>query len=87
MPDIARRGLLIGSLTAIGSLAAATNAHYFAFVNGLFSTWFGMVVLVGVALSPASAAVFSTLRTMSRVVIQLLASVFAVISPEISATI
>jgi succinate dehydrogenase / fumarate reductase, cytochrome b subunit len=27
--------------------AAATNAQYFGFVNGLFSTRFGMVVLVG----------------------------------------
>src|SRR4051794_25804923 len=44
----------------------------------------GMVVLVGVVMGPASAAIFSTLRTMSRVVIQLLASIFSVISPEIS---
>jgi O-antigen/teichoic acid export membrane protein len=44
----------------------------------------GMVVLVGVVLGPASAAVFSILRTMSRIVIQLLASIFAVVSPELS---
>jgi O-antigen/teichoic acid export membrane protein len=42
-----------------------------------------MVVLVGIVLGPASAAVFSILRTMSRVVIQLLASIFAVVSPEL----
>lgn len=44
----------------------------------------GMVVLVGAVLGPAAAAVFSILRTMSRVVIQLLASVFSVVAPEIS---
>jgi O-antigen/teichoic acid export membrane protein len=44
----------------------------------------GMVILVGIVLSPAATAVFSTLRTMSRAVIQLLASVVTVINPEIS---
>jgi O-antigen/teichoic acid export membrane protein len=44
----------------------------------------GMVILVGIVLGPASAAVFSILRTMSRIVIQLLASIFAVVSPELS---
>jgi O-antigen/teichoic acid export membrane protein len=44
----------------------------------------GMVVLIGVVLGPASVAVFSTLRTMSRIVIQLLTAVFAVIAPELS---
>jgi O-antigen/teichoic acid export membrane protein len=44
----------------------------------------GMVVLVGVTLGPAAAAVFSTVRTLSRALNQLLASVFAVITPEIS---
>jgi O-antigen/teichoic acid export membrane protein len=44
----------------------------------------GMVILVGLVLGPASAAVFSILRTMSRIVIQLLASIFAVVSPELS---
>lgn len=60
-----------------------------AAATGAFSAGFslnvqGMVILVGVVLTPASAAVFSTLRTMSRVVIQLLASVFTVIAPELS---
>lgn len=44
----------------------------------------GMVVLVGIALSPAATAIFTTLRTMSRVVIQLLASIVTVVAPEIS---
>jgi O-antigen/teichoic acid export membrane protein len=44
----------------------------------------GMVILVGVAVSPAAAAIFSTLRTMSRAVIQVLASIYSVIAPEIS---
>jgi O-antigen/teichoic acid export membrane protein len=44
----------------------------------------GMVILVGVVLSPAATAVFSTLRTMSRAVIQLLASIVTVVNPEIS---
>ncbi len=43
-----------------------------------------MVILVGVATTPAGAAIFSTLRTISRAVIQILGSVFAVVSPEIS---
>jgi O-antigen/teichoic acid export membrane protein len=60
-----------------------------ALATGAFSAGFslnvqGMVILVGVVLTPAAAAIFSTLRTMSRVVIQLLASVFTVIAPELS---
>jgi O-antigen/teichoic acid export membrane protein len=44
----------------------------------------GMVILVGVTVGPAGVAVFSTVRTMTRALIQLLSSVFAVITPEIS---
>jgi O-antigen/teichoic acid export membrane protein len=44
----------------------------------------GMVVLIGIALGPAAAAVFSTLRTMTRVVIQLVGSISAVIAPELA---
>lgn len=44
----------------------------------------GMVIMLGVVVGPASTAIFSTVRTASRVVIQLLASVFSVISPELS---
>ena len=44
----------------------------------------GMVILIGIVLSPAATAVFSTLRTLSRVVIQLLASIVTVVAPEIS---
>jgi O-antigen/teichoic acid export membrane protein len=44
----------------------------------------GMVVLLGVTVGPAGAAIFSTVRTLSRAVNQLLASIFAVITPEIS---
>lgn len=40
--------LYIGSLLLAWWLfAAATGPDYFAFVNGLFSTWPGMIVLVG----------------------------------------
>jgi O-antigen/teichoic acid export membrane protein len=55
-----------------------------AFPAGFALNVQGMVLLVGLVLGPASAAVFSILRTMSRVVIQLLASIFAVVSPELS---
>jgi O-antigen/teichoic acid export membrane protein len=55
-----------------------------AFPAGFALNVQGMVLLVGLVLGPASAAVFSILRTMSRVVIQLLASIFAVLSPELS---
>ena len=40
--------LYVGTLLlAWWLLAAATGPSYFDFVNGLFSTWFGMVVLLG----------------------------------------
>ncbi|WP_072369860.1 succinate dehydrogenase, cytochrome b556 subunit [Hyphomicrobium sp. NDB2Meth4] len=40
--------LYVGTvLLAWWLFAAATGPEYFAFVNGLFATWFGMVVLVG----------------------------------------
>jgi len=40
--------LYVGSLLLAWWLfAAATGPDYFAFVNGLFSTWPGMIVLVG----------------------------------------
>ena len=55
-----------------------------AFPLGFALTLQGMVILVGVTLGPASAAIFSTLRTLSRAVIQLLASVSAVAMPEVS---
>lgn len=42
----------------------------------------GMVVLVGVALSPAAAAVFSTIRTLSRVILQVLRSISVALGPE-----
>jgi O-antigen/teichoic acid export membrane protein len=44
----------------------------------------GMVLMIGIAAGPVSVAIFSTLRTLSRAVIQLVASVNAVVSPEIS---
>lgn len=44
----------------------------------------GLVLVIGLILGPAAVAVFSTVRTMTRALIQLLASVFAVITPEIS---
>jgi O-antigen/teichoic acid export membrane protein len=55
-----------------------------AFPAALILNIQGMVLLIGVTVGPASAAIFSTLRTLSRAVVQLLSSVFAVISPEIS---
>jgi O-antigen/teichoic acid export membrane protein len=55
-----------------------------AFPAGLALNVQGMIILVGVVTSPASAAIFSTLRTMSRAVIQLMASILTVIAPEIS---
>jgi O-antigen/teichoic acid export membrane protein len=55
-----------------------------AFPLGFALTLQGMVILVGVVLGPAAAAVFSTLRTLSRAVIQLLGSVSAVVMPEVS---
>ena len=40
--------LYVGSLLlAWWLLAAATSPDYFAYVNGLFATWPGMIVLVG----------------------------------------
>lgn len=40
--------LYVGSLLiAWWLIAAATSPEYFAFVNGLFDTWPGMVVIVG----------------------------------------
>jgi O-antigen/teichoic acid export membrane protein len=44
----------------------------------------GMILLIGLVVGPASAAVFSTLRTLSRAVIQVVGSVAAVVTPEIS---
>ena len=41
-------GLYFGSLLLAWWLfAAATGPDYFAFVNGLFATWPGMIILVG----------------------------------------
>lgn len=44
----------------------------------------GMIIVLGVTVGPAGVAIFSTVRTLSRALNQLLASVFAVITPEIS---
>jgi O-antigen/teichoic acid export membrane protein len=44
----------------------------------------GMILVIGIAVGPAGAAVFSTLRTMSRAVIQLVSSVQSVVIPEIA---
>ena len=55
-----------------------------AFPAGFALNIQGMVIMVGVVLGPASTAVFSTFRTMSRLTVQVLASVPAVIAPEIS---
>lgn len=44
----------------------------------------GMVVIVGVAIGPAASAVFSTVRTLSRIVIQLLSSISSVLAQEFS---
>jgi O-antigen/teichoic acid export membrane protein len=60
-----------------------------ALASGAFPLGFalniqGMVLLVGIGAGPASAAIFSTLRTLSRSIIQLLSSISAVVAPEIS---
>jgi O-antigen/teichoic acid export membrane protein len=70
----------VRELKRLVSPAVATGA----FPAGFALNVQGMVILVGVVMGPVSAAIFSTFRTMSRVVIQLLASIFSVISPEIS---
>jgi O-antigen/teichoic acid export membrane protein len=44
----------------------------------------GMIVVVGAAASPAAAAVFATLRTLGRVVTQLLGSIAQIIAPELA---
>lgn len=44
----------------------------------------GMVILIGVVVGPASVAIFSTLRTMTRVVIQLLSSISETVAPELA---
>lgn len=44
----------------------------------------GMVLVIGLGGSPGAAAVFATLRTMSRAVIQVVSSVQSVVAPEIS---
>lgn len=72
-----------------GTLAVLKRLFRPAMASGLLPTCGilniqGMVLLIGLTLGPASVAVFSTLRTLSRVVIQLSASVFAVMIPEIS---
>jgi O-antigen/teichoic acid export membrane protein len=72
-----------GKRQTLRALASPTLASA-AFPAGFALNVQGMVLLVGLVLGPASAAVFSILRTMSRVVIQLLASIFAVVSPELS---
>jgi O-antigen/teichoic acid export membrane protein len=53
-----------------------------ALPTGLALNVQGTVVLVGIAAGPASAAVFSIFRTVSRVVIQLLDSISSVVAPE-----
>lgn len=55
-----------------------------AFPTALMVNVQGMVLLLGIVAGPASVAIFSSLRTMSRGVIQLMASVFSVTTPEIS---
>jgi O-antigen/teichoic acid export membrane protein len=74
-PTAARRVLrpLISPALASGAIPAA-----------LILNIQGLVLLIGLTLGPAAVAVFSTVRTMTRAVIQLLASVFAIIAPEIS---
>lgn len=42
------------------------------------------VVIVGVVIGPASAAIFSTVRTLSRVVLQITASIGQAVGPELS---
>jgi O-antigen/teichoic acid export membrane protein len=53
-----------------------------ALPTGLAFNIQGTLVLVGIAAGPASAAVFSIYRTVSRVVIQLLDSISSVVAPE-----
>lgn len=55
-----------------------------AFLGALALNVQGVVVLLGAVLGPASVAVFSTVRTMSRSVVQILGAVIAVITPELS---
>ncbi|MGI8557691.1 MAG: lipopolysaccharide biosynthesis protein [Solirubrobacteraceae bacterium] len=55
-----------------------------AFPVGFALNLQGMVILVGTVAGPANAAIFSTLRTVSRAVTQVLASVSSVVSPEVS---
>lgn len=43
-----------------------------------------MTVIVGIAINPASAAIFATIRTLSRVVVQLTASISQAVGPEIA---
>lgn len=44
----------------------------------------GMVILVGAVLGPASVAIFSTVRAMTRVVTQLLSSISDTVGPELA---
>src|SRR5205807_712287 len=44
----------------------------------------GMVLVIGLTLGPASVAIFSTLRTVGRAVTQVVSSVAAIVTPEIS---
>lgn len=69
-----------GLLRSLLSPALASGAFPVSFALNVQ----GMVVMIGVVAGPVSVAVFSTLRTLSRAVIQLLASVNTVVSPEIS---
>jgi O-antigen/teichoic acid export membrane protein len=43
----------------------------------------GMLILIGAVLGPASVAIFSTVRAMTRVVFQLLSSITATVGPEL----
>lgn len=52
------------------------------FPTGLAINIQGTLVLIGVVAGPAAAAVFGTVRTISRIVIQVLGSIFAVVAPE-----
>jgi O-antigen/teichoic acid export membrane protein len=72
-----------------GTLSVLKRLFHPAAASGILPTCVilniqGMVLLIGITLGPASVAIFSTLRTLSRVVVQLSASVFAVMTPEIS---
>ncbi len=53
-----------------------------ALPTGLALNIQGTIVLIGIVAGPATAAVFSILRTMTRIVIQLIGSVSAVMAPE-----